>query len=81
MLAEPEHQDAECGGDGPGRRGAPGHHLQGAILSIPILQQMMGWKLLSQNICCQVWPYEGKDKVDLLVPPQEGEMGRQTPHY
>ena len=48
---------------------------------LSILQQMMGWKLLSQNICCQVWPYEGKDKVDLLVPPQEGEMGRQTPHY
>ena len=21
----------------------------------------------------QVWPYEGKDKVDLLVPPQEGK--------
>lgn len=20
----------------------------------------------------QVWPYEGKDKVDLLVPPQDG---------
>ena len=20
----------------------------------------------------KVWPYEGKDKVDLLVPPQEG---------
>ena len=21
----------------------------------------------------KVWPYEGKDKVDLLVPPQEGK--------
>merc|ERR1712062_374112 len=24
---------------------------------------------------CKVWPYEGKDKVDLLVPPQE-EIGK-----
>ena len=34
VLAEPEHQDAECGGDGPGRRRAQGHHLQGAIIAI-----------------------------------------------
>ena len=23
---------------------------------------------------CKVWPYEGKDKMDLLVPPQEGKL-------
>ena len=31
-----------------------------------ILRKALSIKLL------QVWPYEGKDKVDLLVPPQEG---------
>ena len=31
----------------------------------------------------QVWPYEGKDKVDLLVPPQEGlinDISKKSDH-
>ena len=25
----------------------------------------------------KVWPYEGKEKIDLLVPPREGESGKK----
>ena len=28
---------------------------------------------LSDDDIIKVWPYEGRDKVDLLVPPQDGQ--------
>ena len=38
----------------------PGYHIDHYIITI-----------ILSNI--QVWPYEGRDKVDLLVPPQDGQ--------
>ena len=29
----------------------------------------------------KVWPYEGKEKIDLLVPPREGKQTSQTYSY
>ena len=29
----------------------------------------------------KVWPYEGKEKIDLLVPPREGEPSKKITIY
>ena len=45
---------------------------------LPLLGHIVAIAMSSSHVIIQVWPYEGKDKVDLLVPPQDGKKVKQN---